>query len=211
MNGGFFTYLESIDADDLSILLVSAARNDGNLTLTLTLRSFDDNLHEGWTVEAKGVRRSRVALGDCDGPWELSQDHVLLWPFNQPRASLYFNGKTADWSGLLGELFEVHHALVNDWLSFGECLRQLGRLHELSSAGHGLLAEGPQSLIEAYAERLRARRMAPSILTDPPKRWDGSRWIDETGQLVVMTLGESFVVAEDFDFEKRIAQIRTAQ
>ena len=197
----FFHYLGSLDWDDISLNLVEASSDEKKLAIRLRL--WNGGSDEHWEVTATGLRQNRIVLGSCPDPWQFSRDHVLLWPLKQLTASLYFNGRTEKSRvALLGALFESHYALAGLWLPFGKYFKQSGRLEDILSHGHGMLAEGPQQLIEAYAEQLRAHQIKASVLTNVTKYWDGQRWLDENGELIALILGESFVVAEAITFER---------
>ena len=86
--------------DDLISLTHSSEFEDGTFQLAgvrveqnvLTL-SFDLNTggdseaFQSWEVECIGFLEHQISLGECDG-FDLEYDHVLLWAYIYPEASL---------------------------------------------------------------------------------------------------------------------------
>jgi hypothetical protein len=62
-----------------------------------------------------------------------------------------------------------------------------------------MLADGPEPFVLAYEEVMQRFGFATSHL-DPkkPVSWDGQAWVEETANLWVLMIDESYVVAENF-------------
>jgi hypothetical protein len=77
--------------------------------------------------------------------------HPLLWQHNEPHQSMFFSSRPPNPRELVGRLYEVHQRLFGHWRSLADCLHADA---ELLSKGHGLLAQGPQPVIEEYAKAI---------------------------------------------------------
>lgn len=65
------------------------------------------------------------------------------------------------------------------------------------------LAEGPVSLLEAYAAVLVAHDIGPSIFAArPPLRWLDGAWQPEASDLRVLLLSDSYVIGAGLSAER---------
>jgi hypothetical protein len=69
-------------------------------------------------------------------------------------------------------------------------------LRAMLNGGFGKLAEGPQPLIDRYAEAVRNSGVAVSSPPSrPPVWWNGAKWVEEVNPLFAVVLGASYVVS----------------
>ncbi len=111
---------------------------------------------------------------------------------------------------LVGALYERHQDSAEGWIPFPRFLNASHpKLPTLLAGGHGLLADGPIPLMEAYAAVLLEHGVRASMLEPrPPQRlevrggpdpcYETHTLLEEDRDLAVLTLGESFVVAKSF-------------
>src|SRR5882724_6460233 len=122
------TCLTSIMLDDLisitnslefeecgSIDLAEMRLESDVLNLSLNLYPGDSDNYQAWRVECVAFLDHRVSLGRCDG-FHLHFDHVLLWSYIYPQASVSFYGETKDPLAVVGALYKRHLELVGDWV-----------------------------------------------------------------------------------------------
>ena len=134
-------------------------------------------------------RESNLAPGR-HSELELSQDHVLLWHYNQPYDLLSFYGKTNNPLTVVGALYEAHTALVGSWIPFEKYLNTALGLSKLIEGSHGLLAEGPEPLILAYEKVMHEYGISASYHTS-------SSPLD--APYSVLILDQAFVIGERFE------------
>jgi hypothetical protein len=133
------------------------------------------------------------------------EDHPLLWPHTGPQASLSFNGVAERPSEVVGELVAAHQSATNSsgsanalsplagrWLPMERFLNQAISVKELLGGGFGTLAQGPQRLMEVYAEVLADADIRPSVHSPmEAKHWEDGSWTarDDLRVAVFLSLG----------------------
>lgn len=120
--------------------------------------------------------------------------HLLLAPYTEPRAQLYFWGRPRDPARTAVALHECSRGLVDRFpLATVAGLNGSIGLDRFLEFGTGIVAEGPVPVLTRYAEVLRAEGLETNIL---PTINPNLRSRDEVGVLV---LGDSYVVGTHFD------------
>ena len=91
-----------------------------------------------------------TATPSSSGFLESVVDHPILWQHNDPHAAMFFSSPPMNALELIGRMHEVHEAL------FGKWPRQEYRHanSKLLAGGHGLLAQGPLKVIDAYSSAI---------------------------------------------------------
>lgn len=197
--------ISTLEFEEFGRLAITAAMwEDNNVTLDLTVHQQDQE-DQRWMLRCGAVRRSRIVNVPAIDALSIKTEHPLLLPHSEARVELYFSSRPADPDAAVGRLIEAHHAVVGAWF---DCLHffNLGPEHSLRAmlnGGFGKLAEGPQSLIDRYAEALRTSGVAVS---SPPPRapvWrNGAEWTKEVKPLFALILGASFVVSPAITAER---------
>ena len=66
-----------------------------------------------------------------------------------------------------------------------------------------MFGEGPISLMKSYYEILNQYGMGPYFFNERnPKRWYRKQWVDETEMVILLLIGNSYVIAEKCEFER---------
>ena len=123
------------------------------LSFNLNTGDNETDAQQTWEVECFAVREYQVLFGRCDGI-NLYTDHVLLWSYNSPKASVSFYGEAKDPLAVLTALMNCHSDLTEDYLPFGQFMN--GDPLEMLAGRYGVLAEGPMPLMESYAKVLES-------------------------------------------------------
>lgn len=164
---------------------------------------------ELWSITCAGPRRWLLGSEDFE-PVALAGEHPLLWEHTKDTCHLFFKGRSTDALALVGALYERHHESSDGRIPFPRFLNASHlKLPVLLAGGHGLLADGPIPLMEAYAAVLSEHGVRSSMLEPrPPRRLEirggpdpdseTHTWLEEDRDLAVLTLGDSFVVAKSF-------------
>ena len=95
--------------------------------------------------------------------WTLSDDHVLLWDYEEPFSQLNFIGPTTPHEDLLWRLYERHRAVAWPWIPFERYVNP-AILESRLSTGSGVLADGPDRLLREYAAVLQEAISSPISL-----------------------------------------------
>ena len=195
--------MDSLEFEEYGTLDLTGVRVEGTVTIfSLSLNTGDGTgTFQSWEVECNGYFEHQLSLGECDG-FDLLYDHVLLWPYIYPRASVSFYGKAKDPFAVVGALYKRHLELVGSWIPFGRFMNW--NTIELIRGRYGMLADGPLPLMEAYAEVLEGFDISTRVSDPKPAYYTN----DESSGLVEVALlifrRESFVVAPKFN-ARRIA------
>lgn len=124
------------------------------MTLSLNLDTgADTDAQQKWEVECRGMRGHQILLGQCNG-LDFYDDHVLLWDYNLPKASMSFYGEAREPLAVVIALINCHSDLTGDCVPFDRYIN--GNPLEMIAGRYGMLADGPLPLIEAYAKVLES-------------------------------------------------------
>ena len=188
---------EDEDYGSLRLTAVESDRDTLRLSLHITGDEYPE-IHQNWHVLCSAVKEESLSLGH-HSDLQLFDDHVLLWPHLARRTSTSFYGKVENPLAVIGALCVRHKELVGEWLPFHRFLNSNIGLPELIAGGFGMLAEGPEPLVLAYEDVMRSHGFSTSHL-DPtkPVYWGGNEWLDQKRPAFVLTLDDSYVVAEQF-------------
>jgi hypothetical protein len=188
------------DIDDPSVKLRAARWSDEcDLELELQVRPVVAETDGCWTVRATRVREAQLC--DSDGDLVLAgSDHVAATQYLVPQCDVTFTGTPVDVARTIGLLWLAHRRVAGSSIAFSRYINDLVQLEELLGGGYGRLADGPEFLIEAYAEVLSGEGMKVALSARrPPKRWSGSAWVLDEPPLAVLVLDGTLIVAADFE------------
>lgn len=175
-----------------------------DLKLEFAINTGVANEHQLWEAQISGVR-DELIKSDWVDELVLTDEHPLLWQFNNVQTDLYFSKSTQKPFELLNSILETHLATTKGWYDLQKFINSNSYLSliELCKSSNALFAKGPKKILELYAKILDEHQMKPNLFGDrSPKRWTGEQWIEETEPLNVLLIGKSYVIAEQFDFER---------
>ena len=204
MLGEFEALLGRMEFENNGGLVVAAVRWPGHACeLLLDVRTGDDgDARQCWRVQCADFRTSRLSVGWVNEA-ELTADHPVLLRYTQPHVQLGFMGRPPDSRLVVADLWEVHRSVTDLWYPFEEFLNHRVSLAQLLASNSGLLADGPRSLMDGYADVLRSHDMEASLFGErPPVRWRDGMWQPEPPGLHALILGESFVVGAGFGVQR---------
>jgi len=188
--------------DNLSLIEMKEESNILSLTFKLQSDLDEEDKFQIWKIECKDFIQRRIC-DDLFSSFDIFEEHVLLWEYNQPKAGLYFKGTTENISGLIGELYLKHLSITQDWIPLTEYINDMVDIQELIKAGYGLLANAPMEIIEEFSEVLNKFNIKPSIVSNGIMRyWDGGSWVNGHTQYCVLIFGRCFVIAKEFKEER---------
>ena len=121
----------------------------------------------------------------------LFQEHPILADYVEPTLTLYVSNVAARPELALAQLAQRVREWSHGWRALARYQNQECDPLSILLGGYGLLMSGPSSLIRRAEELLAEHGASPNVLPSHAK----------TRQLQVLCLGESFVVAQHFDFE----------
>lgn len=180
--------LPALLADDaLSALgLVVGAERTGD-ALRLHVRVAGASRTWDRTIRADGVVRWLVS-GSRFGRVTLHASHPGLLPYADEHGLLSFHGRAGDPQRLAHALRAAHAEVAGRHVAFEDVVNSLLGLERLLATGYGTLANGPVTLLRAYAAVAAAHAVETRLTVTGPGR-DG---------LCLLELDETYVVAERF-------------
>ena len=132
---------------------------------------------------------------------EISHTHPVLWEFSDKQSEIYFKGHCDDVDKLFSNLYKLHTSLFGNLLPIENTLNNMYDFNKLIEAENGLLAKGPQKLMNLYGNILEQHNLTYSRIGDKvPTYWDGEKHVTETGNAKVLFIDDSYVIADDFQF-----------
>ncbi len=132
----------------------------------------------------------------------LTQEHPVLWTFDDLRGDLYFSGKIEEPEKAWADLQEAHEQLFKglkplwDYVNRGKAGLEILRSHS------GKVADGPIGLLNTYAEVLQRHGAVPSIMGGYVRTyWNGDTDVPYE-DLKILILNRTYVVGKGFKFKK---------
>ena len=124
---------------------------DGPTRLSLMVRlCCGDEPPESWNVSCNWVVAHDFRWRKC-GTLDLTFDHPVLWPHNAPKKELYFSSTPSNPPAVFGSLVEAFLELVGPWFPISYFFNNCVPTIQLLSGRHGLLASGPEPIIDRLA------------------------------------------------------------
>lgn len=177
---------------------LAGAHVEGNvITLSLNLYTgSDSDPQQSWEVECVDFLEHQLSLGQCDG-FDLQYNHVSLWPYIYPQASVSFYGEADDHLAVIGALYKQHLELAGDWIPFGRFMN--GNTVEMIRGRYGMLAHGPLPLVEAYAQVLESFNISAKLTEPTPAYYTNDEFSDSAEVAALILAKGSYVVAPQFN------------
>jgi hypothetical protein len=194
---------EEYTEDDYSLFLIKAtAEPEFSFDFQLQVQDINQKgeISQTWTVETVGYRKCQLFFGWADF-LKISTDNPLLWEFTDTHGELYFSGKIKNPEKLFVDLYKTHKTLFGKYQSL-----YLPFSEEALSSGNvpysnGQIAKGSRKLLEHYASCLKQNGLNYSIVGEWRSTvWDGFKNVPESQDLQVLFLGDTYVIAEKFNF-----------
>ncbi|MGY0074617.1 hypothetical protein [Vibrio proteolyticus] len=102
------------------------------------------------------VEESEINVSES-GNLDFYNVHPLLLKYNEPQGQLYYSSVAVNKYEVLGRIYEAHESVLNGWRPLSEYLHTsyAGERIAFCEGSYGLLAFGPKSLLNAYAESIK--------------------------------------------------------
>ncbi|NIG55541.1 hypothetical protein [Chitinophaga sp. Cy-1792] len=131
-----------------------------------------------------------------------SDDHPLLWDYNDLQASLYFTGVSADVYKLFWEVKQIEKRLYGHYQYIDRYLNSELEVVKLMKAGRGLFANGPKKLLQEMAKVLADNVLKFSLISErEPSLCDGTRLTAKRQYPSALLVGNSYFIANKIDVD----------
>lgn len=200
--------LEESDAEDItiSILHTDFENREARFKILVTGYSYEEeeNFKYEWIIETVNYRTSKIMF-DCSFNMEITTDHALLWQFSDKQSELYFNGFTDFTQNLYFDLYQTHYNCFENLEDFQQTIHNPRNFDRLRRPSSGLLARGPNKLMQLYGAILKGYGINYSIIGERlPTFWNGYGTEEEEGKAKVLFMAGSYIIADDFLFQNKI-------
>jgi hypothetical protein len=188
---------EEFDDSEGFIRIVNARWLDDGLRLSMSLRLNEDADPELWEVScAWVVEESLSAEYACHV--RVDEDSPLLKPYAESQVELMFSGNECPPALLLGVVASCCTDVMGRPQYLQRFLNQQAVASGIVSSRYGLLGRFPESIAARIVTALSGQPIRiRSLPTGMPKRWTGTEIIPYP-KLAVLSIGESYVIAESF-------------
>jgi hypothetical protein len=193
--------LDNYDAEDINLSIIKADYTGNNPLIELNV-NYPDSSPQAWTLEIIGHRASELSFTRdvLDATILLTDEHPLLWQYSDFQSELYFNGPGTNIHKIVSELNQIDFAL------FGKYQNSSEQLYALLKTTNGLLSKGSKKLLTKYAECLNINGIKTSMVGSySPAYVDGKNTM-EGDTLKIFLFRGSYIVAQDFNFNKEKEQ-----
>ncbi len=174
------------------ICVIGAAWQNDNedLEILIEVNTGGDDARQKWSLVCRSEREHKIKFG-----WgsyiEVTDNHILLWPYIKPHFTLWFNSSNESAIGVVGELWQAHQKLVGKWFPFSRFVNYSHNLEDLIAGGYGKLADGPEPLIGIYQDTMQKH----GFKTSRPLLYGEGKPVVEPGKIIVLIVADSYVVA----------------
>ena len=192
------------DPEDIEIFIKKVNFENQELKVNIIVSGYDyekqNDFTEEWEIETKNYRTSKISF-NFSSNIEILTEHSLLWEFVDKHSELYFNGTTNQYEKLFTDLYKVHYSSFQEYASFQDTINKLQEFGELIQSGNGLLAKGPNKLLENYGKILTKHNIKYSIIgNNTPIFWNGNEAVGEDGLAKLLFIDDSYIIADEFMF-----------
>ena len=133
---------------------------------------------------------------------QLTQEHPVLWTFDDLGGSLYFSGKIEAPEKAWADLQLEHERLFGGLKPLWGYVNQGKAGLEVLRSHSGLLARGPIGVLKFYADVFHRHAVVTSIIGGYVRTyWNGDAEVPYEG-LEILILNRTYVVGKGFNFEK---------
>lgn len=199
---------DSLEFEDDGWISLRAFRKDGGgCDLDLAVRTgVEDDPPQCWRFAFATCVEHRLAGSRRNGAWSIlwlhAPPHVLLEPWTEPHATLWFSGATSEPARVAEALRSRHAQHTAGFAGLPECLNGNVPLAELLAWRVGQLAHGPAPLLRGYAEVLGAHGVEFTLREGRANPEYGGKGYDDPSALRALTWGESYVIGTGLRAER---------
>jgi hypothetical protein len=158
-----------------------------------------------WEVVCGDVRTYELRDSPIESV-EFASAHALLVPYTAKSVTLSFVGVPVSASAVVGELWEAHQVVTQEWFSFDAFLNAELKTTDLLASGSGILAEGPRPFHTSYAAVLERHGLRVAWVNErDPLQWRDGAWLPEKADVQALVFGDSYVIGRDWAEARRLA------
>jgi hypothetical protein len=173
---------------------------DGATLVVCVVESDGNGVWTRWSVDVKGLREFRIT-DDLGEFFFTEEEHIVSRVLMDTWKNLSFCRAPHSAVETVGRLWIAHQNIAGDWIPFERYFNPYGgNLVGLLEGGYGQIAHGPSFLIDTYAHVLNNDGV--DAYTSDERRltsWKNRRLNENLTCLATLMIGESFLVAEQFE------------
>ncbi|WP_283172905.1 hypothetical protein [Parathalassolituus penaei] len=180
------------------IRIVDADWFADDLKIKLSVLINDESEPDLWQLTCSGVVEESICSESFDSIYVLGES-ALLKPYSEEHADLMFADNSCDPAQLLGIICSCCVEVFGRLEYVHRFLNQRATLEGIVSSKYGLLGRFPLSLAKRIEESFERLPIRVNVL-DPrmPRCWTGTEFVPYP-KLMVLELGNSFVIGEGFN------------
>ncbi|GAA4841748.1 hypothetical protein [Algivirga pacifica] len=174
--------------------------DDAKIILSILLDRSEEA--QSWAIQLKGVRNEYIQR-------EWSEDivvydqHFLIDEQKDSITELYIKNRAKDPYKLLHDLYLHFLSKFNGCIAFDKYLNKSHDFEFLLQMTDGLFAQGPEFILKEINSILNQNGCETYFWGDRvSQRWSNNQCIDETSNLIVLCIGDSYYIAEEITFTR---------
>ncbi len=178
---------------------ISIYRVDASHTFTIYIESYwgiNNKCNGRWEVQIKDLKDYYIRY-----QWESNIDildsHPLLLEYQENNMSLYYSNRASNPDKLFSDIYVYNTRLLNQIRpnNLNKYINN-GDLFGVCNNSSGLFARGPETIISEYQRILNENNVSNNILSSD----DSDIFVSENATILI--LGDSYIIAKDFTFNK---------
>lgn len=151
-----------------------------------------------YVLRVLGVKEHRASLG-VFGNLFFTDQHPLLFHYNEPRQMIHFSGKPADIHELVLDIHQAYVTTFGPWRELAGDINRTQPLVSLLASGEGVLGVMPQPVAERMAKVLAHHKMTCTLEAEPQPEDDEH---GRSHKMSLLGVGDSYFVAMDYSVEE---------
>jgi len=170
---GFREFLEvfaTLEGESSWLRVLEARQEEDALHLRLELNPEWAGAVQEWGLACGEVEFLCLGMR-AGGPAVHYTDHPYLWPYIQPELELYIHGSPEAPDRILRRMFQAYEEAVGmnpwnceQWPPVPAGIRNIRRSEQFFADGYGLLAKGPERLVQSYVRVLEDEGLDHQVL-----------------------------------------------
>jgi hypothetical protein len=179
--------------DEAGILIESVDFNTDKISISFSIKFGSGATGQLWKIDIEGVKEEKIGLEWAEFI-EFYDEHPLLLEYNDIQSELYFTGATNNPRELYFNISQRLFQYNNDVESMYKYLILPDEIVKLNGQQYGLFSRGPKTILDIYKACLTEAGIKSNFT--------GEYKMDNNQNLKLFKLGESYVIATNFFFER---------
>lgn len=199
-----------MEGDDrqAAMLVAQVGGMPNELQLILETAQYDDEreglrpLHN-YIIRILGAIEHRIVnLGTTVASISMTEDHPLLYQYNQTPVALFVRGKPKDIDAVILDITQAHAQVFGLWRRFPEYINIEKPLYTMFAEGGGLLGQMPKPLADKLVTVLEKHNLETKIVEGQNPADKNTNPMLKQQKIKILFIGASYFISYAFSIDE---------